>query len=52
MVNAKGVLEQDFCALLWAFAYLQAVWERIPGGFFICSRGHIHYEGSDDQTAP
>ena len=34
MVNAKGALEQDFCALLRAPLYAQAVWERIPGGFF------------------
>lgn len=34
MVNAKGALEQDFCALLWGSAYIQAVWERILGGYF------------------
>ncbi len=34
MVNAKGALEQGFCALLQGSVYIQAVWERIPGGFF------------------
>ena len=31
MVNAKGALEQDFCALLQGSVYIQAVWESIPG---------------------
>lgn len=34
MVNAKGALEQDFCALLWVPLYTQAVWEFIPGRLF------------------
>lgn len=47
MVNAKGALEQDFCALLWASVCNQAVWEKSQAAIFVLSWPNPN-KGSDD----